>query len=279
MASLLSVIIPTCNRNELLSRCLNKLKPSLQSVETDMYEIIVTDDSKQGSSKKFIEIRYPGVKWIEGPKKGPAANRNNGAKYAKNNWLIFIDDDCVPDYKLISAYAKAITDYEKIKVFEGFVGVDREQRNFLEESPINTTGGYLWSCNFMIEKNLFNNVLKGFDEGYPFASMEDVDMHYRLKKINEPVQFLSGACVIHPWRVQLKPFKIGKQRFLSLIYFLNKFPEKKKDYNAVYFFKSFFFTITGILKNSVRFRFRGFFQRCIVGFLQLYYALRISKIN
>ena len=42
----LSVIIPTCNRNDLLRKCLNNLIPDFQSIDSSKYEIIVTDDSK-----------------------------------------------------------------------------------------------------------------------------------------------------------------------------------------------------------------------------------------
>jgi GT2 family glycosyltransferase len=131
----------------------------------------------------------------------------------------------------------------------------------------------------MIKKNIFNNTLKGFDEAYLFAAMEDVDLHYRLKKLNERILFLSKARVIHPWRVQNKPFNIGRKRFSALVYFLRKFPEKQKDYNAFYFLRAFLFAGIGILKNSIRFRFRGFSNRVVFAFLQLYFALRISIEN
>ena len=276
---LISVIIPTCNRNELLRKCLDALKPGVQTIGGTNYEVIVTDDSKESIAAEFIQKNYAWAKWVKGPGKGPAANRNNGAKNAKGDWLVFVDDDCLPDVNFILAYYESISAYKNVHVFEGYIGVDRKQKSFSEESPINTTGGYLWSCNFMIEKDLFINTLKGFDEEYLFAAMEDVDLYYRLKKLNERVHFLSMARVIHPWRIQKKPFRIGKKRFSSLLYFLKKFPEKKKDYNAAYFLKAFLFAAIGIIKNSIRFRFRGFSKRLIFTLLQLYFAMRISIEN
>src|SRR5690348_16192010 len=102
---MISVIIPACNRNELLSKCLAKLHPSVQSLPAELYEMIVTDDSKDNVSKEFIHQNYSWIKWVQGPKKGPAANRNNGAAHAKNDWLVFIDDDCTPDKNLLAGYA------------------------------------------------------------------------------------------------------------------------------------------------------------------------------
>jgi len=273
---LISVIIPTRNRNDFLGACLERLNPGAQSVSIDNYEVIVSDDSSDNISKEFVESKYSWVRWIEGPKKGPASNRNNGAKHAEGEWLVFIDDDCIPDADIIQAYLQGINEHKEILVFEGYISVDRAQRSFLEESPINTTGGYLWSCNFMISRQLFIDALNGFDECYPYASMEDVDLHYRLKKINQSIIFLPAASVIHPWRLQQRPFKTGLRRFSSLQYFLNKFPEKRKEYNAIYFFKAFVNNSKGIFRNSRRFQFHGFSKSIIVALMQLYYAIRVS---
>ncbi len=120
---LISVIIPSCNRNELLGKCLNALKPGVQTIGSDSYEIIVTDDSKGDIAAAFIQKNYAWAKWVKGPGKGPAANRNNGAKNAKGEWLVFIDDDCLPDNSLITAYEKAIYIYKDVQVFEGYIGV------------------------------------------------------------------------------------------------------------------------------------------------------------
>ena len=87
-----SVIVPTCNRNDLLAKCLELLNPANQTIK-EVYEVIVTDDSKNNVAKALIEDIFTWAKWVEGPKRGPAANRNNGAKDAKGDWLIFIDDD------------------------------------------------------------------------------------------------------------------------------------------------------------------------------------------
>jgi GT2 family glycosyltransferase len=49
-----SVIIPTCNRNDLLELCLQKISPYIQTTEA-LYEIIVADDSKKNDAKQLIE--------------------------------------------------------------------------------------------------------------------------------------------------------------------------------------------------------------------------------
>src|SRR6185312_3373026 len=115
-----SVIIPTCNRNELLHKCLNLLLVANQTIGGD-YEVIVTDDSKNNIAKNLINENYPWVKWVDGPKKGPAANRNNGTKLAIGDWVIFIDDDCLPDTNLLREYENGINRNPGALAFEGAI--------------------------------------------------------------------------------------------------------------------------------------------------------------
>jgi len=51
--------------------------------------------------------RFPEVEWRQGPRKGPAANRNFGAKFSDSEWLIYIDDDCIPRTGYFNAYLNA----------------------------------------------------------------------------------------------------------------------------------------------------------------------------
>ena len=176
-----SVIIPTYHRNDLLAKCLDCLAPGVQTLGSEQYEVIVTDDGSNTTAEQMIRAEYPWVQWIPGPRKGPAANRNNGAKYAQGEWLVFTDDDCLPDPQWLAAYAEAIAANPSCLVFEGRVYVDRPRQTLAEKSPVNETGGYLWSCNFTIQNQTFRS-LGGFEERFPYAAMEDVDFRFRLTK-------------------------------------------------------------------------------------------------
>lgn len=269
---MLSIIIPTCNRNDLLKKCLLCLAPHIQTIKAKDYEVIVTDDSKQHQAKQLIEENFEWAKWVAGPQNGPAANRNKGAKQANSDWLIFIDDDCLPNKEILNVYQNSILNYEKIKVFEGCIKADRAQQSLAEESPVNETGGYLWSCNFMISKDLFLKTLGGFDEQFPFAAMEDVDLNYRLKKMNIGKMFLKNAYVVHPWRLQKNMGLITLNRFKSTLYFLKKHPEKKTEINSRYYLIAFYNSlIKNTFKNAFKYRFRGIFKKIIYDVLQLYF--------
>lgn len=224
LAPLISVVVPTCRRIDLLTRCLEALQPKVQLCPQEVYETIVTDDGKDPELTQRLAAQMPWVKVILGPGKGPAANRNNGAKAARGEWLIFIDDDCIPSPQCLVNYKQAIERYPKIEVFEGAIESDRPKRSLAEEAPLNTTGGVFWSCNVGVKKACFNE-LGGFDEAFPYAAYEDMDFAKRLKAAKKTTLFLKEAAVCHPWRTIGAWKKFTRQRRSALIY-MRKHPDE-----------------------------------------------------
>jgi glycosyltransferase involved in cell wall biosynthesis len=268
---MLSVIVPTCNRNDLLSECLERLKPEVQCVSTEAYEIIVSDDSKENLAHSLMELKYSWVRYVNGFQKGPAANRNNGAKHAKGEWLIFIDDDCLPDASFIKGYIHGIQQNPLTKVFEGAINADRERIRFDEEAPVNLQGGYLFSCNFAILKDYFNQ-LKGFDENFPFPAMEDTELAYRIKQDNNNFIFLKDALVVHPWRRKKDIVRMTLKRFDAALYFIKKHPEEKNKFGFRYYLIAFAHQTKGTIKYSFKFRFRGIRQKMVHDSMLIYFA-------
>ena len=177
---LISVIIPTCHRNQDLSLCLGALRPDTQK-STCTYEVIVTDDGSKSTAEELIRAKYAWARWVAGPRRGPAANRNAGARNARGVWVLFLDDDCIPVPGWVDAYTTAIHNFPENSVFEGpTVGGPNSQTRSDHESPLNLEGGLLWSCNFAIRRQLFSGI-GGFDESFPVAFMEDTDLQFRLK--------------------------------------------------------------------------------------------------
>lgn len=216
-----SIIVPTCNRNELLAQSLDCLAPEAQSLNHSLYEVIVTDDGKNNEAKEIIKKNYSWVKWVEGPKKGPAANRNNGAYHAKGEWLVFLDDDCIPDTDIMKIYYQYISINPTIKVFEGKITASGKQKSPLEYAPLNLDGGHLWSCNFAINSDFFKSI-KGFDENFKYPHMEDVDLNDRILKTGSTILFASNAIVSHPWRKLTDGRKLGMYQEMYIYYYAKR---------------------------------------------------------
>ena len=266
---MLSVIIPTYNRNNLLNECLTKLSPAFQTLDSSEYEVIVMDDSKDDKAKQLVESNHSWATWFSGPKKGPAANRNQGAKNAKGDWLVFIDDDCLPSPGLLQNYYKVIKE-EKYSAIEGAILAERERQRFDEDAPINKEGGNFWSCNIAIKKNTFWNI-NGFDEGFPYPALEDTDLHQRIKEITQPY-FASNASVVHPWRKMI-PFKNYKKWLASNRYYLSKNKVKKNVAFRITRVKLMVGNLLNDMRNLKGFSYKGFgffVEKTLFNFLMIF---------
>ena len=192
-----SVIVPTRDRNDLLALCLARLAPGAQTIAAEQYEVIVTDDSVREAALTLVSSTFPWARWVAGPRRGPAANRNSGAAAASGALVVFIDDDCLPESDLLSGYASALR--ADIAVYEGKITCRDGVTSPMQTAPENLTGGTLWSCNFAMQREAFAR-LGGFDARFPMAHMEDVDMRDRILAAGLAVEFIPGASVDHPPR-------------------------------------------------------------------------------
>jgi GT2 family glycosyltransferase len=162
------------------------------------YEVIVSDDGRTTTAEAMLRERFPWARWVPGPGKGPAGNRNAGATEAKGEWLVFTDDDCLPQSGWLKAFSNALTAAPDKEVFEGNILPDRPRRTLAEHAPVGGGGGNLWSCNFAIRRSLFLE-LGGFDSQFRVC-MEDSDFAQRVRNSGKIFPFLEDAVVIHPWR-------------------------------------------------------------------------------
>ncbi|WP_026733406.1 glycosyltransferase family 2 protein [Fischerella sp. PCC 9605] len=274
---LFSVIIPTCRRNDLLAKCLDCLTPGVQTLTSEQYEVIVTDDGSETTAEEMIKQHYPWAKWVAGLSKGPAANRNNGAKYAQGEWLAFTDDDCLPDPQWLETYAKAIVTEACTLVFEGRTYVDRPKKTLGETSPVNELGGYLWSCNFAIQRQLFESI-GGFDERFPYAAMEDVELRLRLKNMGYKFPFIKNASVCHPWRPKGGWKKLKQQQESTFIY-LSIHPDELVKIN----YRTYLiYALHGFLKSTIpgllKFRGSGIKEAFLEHLAFIYMAFKLCLI-
>lgn len=249
-----SVVIPTYNRPQMLSQCLECVFAGLRHIPAGETEIIVTDNSTDDSSQALVRERFPAARWVKGPGGGPAKNRNNGARVAGGQWLVFVDDDCVPSEFWLASFRSAISLADNTSVFEGCTVGDREQCRFDEEAPINTTGGYLWGCNFAIERELYLN-LGGNCESFPYG-YEDVDLRLRLRKAGKAIRFVPQAIVCHPLR-RTRGLAFSLKAVESFLLLARRNPEILGNAPWRSMVLNLLRRIKQMLEPAIRYRFRG----------------------
>ncbi len=187
-----SVIVPTYNRKEDLKKCLY----SLLSVDypKDKYEIIVIDDGSTDGTFEFmknISHKYGRlIKYHRQNNSGPAKARNLGIKKAKGEIIFFVDDDVLVPKDFIK---KSLKWYRNKKVagvggkvipkklsWPDLYYIARSIDEFLYLIKVNRKlkrGIATALCSY--RKNVLIK-LGGFDENFPLAAGEDIDLTRRV---------------------------------------------------------------------------------------------------
>jgi glycosyltransferase involved in cell wall biosynthesis len=178
---MLSIIIPTFNEAKLLPDLLKSLK---KQTYRD-FEIIVSDNHSSDNTR-FLALKA-NAKVVDGGL--PAVGRNNGAKIAHGEWLLFLDADVIlpPDFleKAIkeikeSALAAAscliipLSERKIDKILHGIVNLYfRATKKFFPHAP-----GF---CIFSQKR--VHQLVGGFNERIKLA--EDHDYVSRISKLEK----------------------------------------------------------------------------------------------
>lgn len=192
----LSVIIPTLNRAELLTRTIESIQT--QTISRNRYEVIVVDNNSTDDTQRVLADfadRYPNLRFTTEIRPGAAATRNAGLQRADGDIVLFIDDDMEADPELIEGHLNCHQEYADVSG----VGTIRTQwestRNpflrYLRDrhiyNPHSLCSGemdfsYYHTGNISTPRDMLNAV-GGFDERFSVYGMEDIELGYRLEHI------------------------------------------------------------------------------------------------
>ena len=212
-----SVVIPTFRRLDTLAACLERLQPGAQTLDAGRYEVVVSDDGRRAETRAFLLDRFPWALYVEGPARGPAANRNHGAAHARGAWLVLTDDDTLPEPGWLAAYARAAAAHPEAEALEGRTVCPGGFGTPMHYAPVNETGGRFWTCNVAVRAARFA-AIGGFDEGFAVAHMEDQDLRERLRGAGATIAWVPEAVVAHPARRQPGGRALGLQRRAEVRY-------------------------------------------------------------
>lgn len=193
----LSVCIVTRGRPALLRECL-EIVINGQSLSRECYDVVVSDDDPEQSAKKVVE-EFAGVTWVSGPARGVAANRNKVVGQSRGEWIVFVDDDELPEPNWLAEVHKAALS-GKWDVIEGVVQPIDYPDSIFWYAPTVESPGLFCTANLAIRRDAFV-ALGGFDERFAI-SHEDMDLGRRIRNAGVPTTFLREAVVKHPARKQ-----------------------------------------------------------------------------
>ncbi|HAA30816.1 MAG TPA: glycosyl transferase [Cyanobacteria bacterium UBA8553] len=196
-----SVIIPVYNGGASFYRCLSSLAEAFPK-PTEI--IVVADGDTDGSSELAKEF---GARVFRLPvSQGPAKARNIGARAATGDILFFVDADVeiVPD--TIDQVAKVFESDPDLAALIGSYDDKPGAANFLSQyrnlfhhythQTASEEASTFWGACGAIRRDVFLKV-GGFDEGYRYPSVEDIELGYRLKREGYRIRLCKDLQVKH----------------------------------------------------------------------------------
>ncbi len=209
---MISVVIPTRNRQEILSHTLRLLER--QTLAPAKYEIVIVDDGSERDTEPVVtqaafKCQAPIRLFRQESSRGPAAARNRGIQEAQGSLVLFMGDDLWAFPDLLSTHAEfhknhpepqaaliARVDQSPDMPHDPFNLWFRPFAFHLLEGKTNAEWRFFWTTNLSIKKDfLLENGL--FDEDFPFAAHEDVELGYRLFKHGLQLYYESRALGSH----------------------------------------------------------------------------------
>lgn len=233
---MLSVIIPTCNRNNTLPRAIY----SVLSQNVTGLEVIVVNDTDNPIADEIlnIAISHPVVFVTNPGKHGAASTRNYGVSVAKGTYITFLDDD---DFLLPGRLECMVNRFNQKNDNIVLVSTGRvyEYNNFERiEIVRNQIFGRLKlndifihnqiDIGFMIKKSTFIE-LNGFDT--TFNNLEDWDFIIRCLLLGDAYKIKSYSYIV---KNDNNPNRVSNNDYLGLKQLASK---HKNHFGDKWFYK------------------------------------------
>jgi len=210
-----SVVVPVCNRAALTRQCLDILLAS--EPEGATLETVVVDDASSDATRQVLALYGDRIRVLGNEENvGFAAACNRGAAAASGEWLVFLNNDTLPQPGWLDALLRYAARDERI----GLVGAkllfpndtvqhagvvfsrDRTPHHvyagFRAEHPaVNKSRQFqvVTGACALIRRALFHEA-GGFDPGF-LNGYEDVDLCLRLRRLGYEVHYCHESVLYH----------------------------------------------------------------------------------
>jgi glycosyltransferase involved in cell wall biosynthesis len=224
---MLSIVIPTLNEEKYLPKLLSDIKAQ----KAINYEIIISDgDSKD---KTIAIAKEFGCQTIVDKERSPARQRNNGAKIAKGDTILFLDADTeLTNNFLFNSYnefkERSLNSAGFYLIFNSRFFIYRFFEFFYRSACF--LGQYFFPASVgvgIMVKSDNHRKVKGFDESIFIG--EDYDYIKRLSKIGRYRMIRSTKLYFSVRRLEKEGvLRVLWKWFQGTLHFIIKGPIKKK---------------------------------------------------
>jgi len=199
----ISIVIPTYRRELVLLDTIDYLL-SLQPAAS---EILVLDQTENHESS--TELRLQGlaesgsIRWLRFGQPSIPKTMNQGLLEAKQEIVLFLDDDICPEPELLTSHLSAHAKFSDVLVAGRVIQPWQEGVNFSEERNFNfATLKRAWinefiGCNFSVRRK-DALCIGGFDENFVRVAYHfEAEFAYRFLKAGNRIYFEPRACLHH----------------------------------------------------------------------------------
>jgi GT2 family glycosyltransferase/glycosyltransferase involved in cell wall biosynthesis/tetratricopeptide (TPR) repeat protein len=212
---LTSIIIPVFNQVNYTKQCIDRISTNTPRP----FEIIVVNNGSTDGTKEYLDSLQSSEFKIQhlNENTGFVNACNEGAKIASGEYLVFLNNDTLPEDGWLEALISAIEKMPSV----GAVGAklvypdgklqeagslvfsdstpwnygkgddpEKPQYNYIRETP------YSSAACLLIRRKLFEQI-GGFDQRYSPAYWEDVDLAFEVRKRGSKVIYQPAARIVH----------------------------------------------------------------------------------
>ncbi len=206
-----SIVIPTCNRSELVESLLESLFAERKRYQQGMTEVLIVDSSMGAEQTRIMSAckKYDAT-YVEGDD-SVRKKRNIGIKLSKHDYILFIDSDVIVEKGLLDEYVEAYKNPNKVKLggilgYTEFGGKRTFWWKMLERTSLVDSFSFArnypfhsWTIgnNVSFKKSILEEVGM-FEENFPFKlGGDDLDLTYRVTKAGYMIGSAPDAVTYH----------------------------------------------------------------------------------
>lgn len=241
--TIVSVIIPTYNREKVISRTVN----SVLSQTENRFELIIVDDGSEDGTKDLIHTYVDSrIRYFRVNHRGANYARNYGLSKSRGKYIAFLDSDVVWERTFLEKRVNEIEskDGEYDLIFGKVKYVDSNDVSFIPDNDMMgrlicnydkenwikllLKGNYVDTSTALCKKNVAEEV-NGFDEA--FGRNQDWDFFLRLFLNSKTKVMFSNDCLVTNY-IQLDSISKNDKLYLdNLRRFLEKYKSVYEHYD------------------------------------------------
>lgn len=196
-----SVIIPVHNGGEAFRKCIETVAQSISDID----EIIVIADGESDGAWRFAD-HFPVRILVNETSKGPASARNDGARMAGKDILLFVDADVSVRPNTVDLVRNAFDENQEVAALFGsyddepadlaFLSQYRNLLHHYTHQHAEESAGTFWCGCGAVRREIFKEA-GGFDDTFTTASVEDIEFGYRLTQSGHQIRLRKDIQVKH----------------------------------------------------------------------------------